>query len=200
MKSIIAVALVVVALASHGAYAACGGGGWKKSKTPDTDSAPTHSSSDTAVVTNSQSTTSQSTTVVKTEPAKAVTPAATQIVTSAPIVDATHKPFDTAQFDAVSAKLGLSEDQWKDVQKAKNDIGDQLNKLLKAQRKAEHKYATCDGDCSSEYNKLNRTTEALKTYDPSHEFDRRLAEILQPSQLQTYEADTKEKVSAVKKG
>ncbi len=199
MKSIVAVALVVVALSSQ-AFAACGGGGWTKPKVAESDNSPTHHTTDTSVVSSPTTVRTEParTTVVTQVPASSIT--TTSPVVSAPVTfDASHKAFDTTQFDAVSAKLGLSEDQWKNVQKAKNDINDDLNKLIKNQRKAEHKYATCDGDCSSEYNKLNRTTEALKSYDATHEFERRLAEILQPSQLQTYESDAKEKVSAVKK-
>ena len=196
MKSMVAAVLVALALFSQSGFAACGGGGWTKPKVADNDSSPARSTTTTSVAPSS------STTVVKSDSRTVVTPAATTTASTPVIIapstfDASHKAFDTAQFDAVSAKLGLSEDQWKNVQKAKSDISDDLNKLIKSQRKAEHKYATCDGDCSSEYNKLNRTTEALKSYDPSQEFDRRLAEILQPAQLQTYQSDSK--TAAVKK-
>ena len=192
MKSIFAAAVVALSLSSHFAFAACGGGGWSKPKpkVAESDNAPAKSS-DTAIVqanNTAKPATTTTTSVVKADAAPVYI-----------VSNAKDKQLDTAQFDAVSAKLGLSEDQWKDVQKAKSDISDELQKLQKNQRKAEHKYATCDGDCSSEYNKLNRTTEALKSYDPLHEFDRRLAEILQPHQLQTYEADSKDKVSAIKK-
>jgi hypothetical protein len=98
---------------------------------------------------------------------------------------------DTAQFDAMSSRLGLSESQRREVDRAKSDILSEIDHLHSAQQAAERKYAVCDGDCASEYNKFSKSSEDLKHYSAEREFDRRLSAILQPSQLQTYQTDAK---------
>ena len=103
------------------------------------------------------------------------------------------KFLDTHNFDDISSKLNLTDAQRKSVERAKSDIADSLTKLQTAQHAAEYKYTACDGDCSREYTALNKCTQDLKSFSPIQEFERRLAEILQPSQLQTYQTEAKDK-------
>ena len=183
------------------AYGACGGGGWKKDSTPQYDSySPPNSKDDStpaskapSVVSPAAHASAPATTPARPAPKNApASPSAapTQFAVSA-LVRTGGKALDTAQFDAMSSKLGLTDMQRKDVDKAKSEIQSELERLRAVHQAAEQKYATCDGDCANEYNKLNKSTEDLKNYSPEKEFERRLTAILQPNQLQTYQSDVK---------
>jgi len=186
MKHVVCSTFVGLLLVSNIAFGACGGGGYKKSKDGN-------SSKDTSTVT---STATGVATNSSTQPQTQTPPASVTQNTPPARQD---KTLDTVQFDAISSKLGLSESQLKDVDKAKLEITAELNRLQNEKDKAEHKYALCDGDCSAEYNKFNATSEALKNYSPKQEFEKRLAAILQPAQLQYYQSDAKETPGQAKK-
>ncbi len=92
----------------------------------------------------------------------------------------------STRFDSLSSQLDLTKNQTKEISKAKSDIDDQNAVLVKAQSKAQSKLDHCNGDCADEKRNLARSTEELKNYNKSTEFDSRLRTILRRSQIETY--------------
>jgi hypothetical protein len=181
MKTMFLWTLVVVLASS--AHAACGGGGWKSSRssTNDTDHHMPEKPSTGSSASTSRSTTTSSSSTSRTTTQEVRYQPATQAAVPAPVAIS----FDTSKFDTNSSKLQLSEDQWKQISRAKVDIRKQIDKLTKEEDKARNKYNNCTGDCEDERNKLVRSGNALRSYDAQREFEARLRSILQERQLQT---------------
>ena len=147
-----------------------------------------------STTTSSKSVTPASVTTTTTASAK---PATTTV--STPVATEVYAvALDSTRFDAASSRLDLSERQWKDINKAKEKVRDQSEKLVKNQNKAQAKYARCTGDCESEMKKLSKTTDELRSYNPNEDFQQRLSSILSSSQMATLQGD-KSAVSDAKK-
>jgi hypothetical protein len=201
MTRSILIALISFVVSANLAYGACGGGGWKK-HAAESDSYTPPSKNDSTQTSSSSTTKATETTKVSTRsspytspnvPVKSSGATLSSTVSSIQItpLPPQGKLLDTAQYDAISAKLGLTIAQRNEVDRAKSEILGEVARLRGEKLAAEKKYAICDGDCSSEYNKLNKAAVDLKNYVPEREFERRLAAILQPNQLQTYRSDAK---------
>ena len=166
-----------IALVAGSASAACGGGGYHPTSTSSTN-APT------AVNVPA---------VVRTSNAPAPTPDAQNV---SYVRSESFASLDSSRFDALSASLQLTGRQLKDISNAKEDIRDESEKLVKAQRKAQSRLDRCSGDCSDEQRRLASANEALQRFDPTREFENRLSSILKPSQADMYRASNQKKASA----
>jgi len=161
-----------VLLVAFSASAACGGGGWHPR---NADAKQTDPSAKPAAAGQSQTPVTQAAPAV-------VRPAVEEVVAVR---------FDSSRFDAVSAKLELTEKQLRKISKAKENITDDSAKLVRNHDKAQSKYASCEGNCDGELRRLRKAADELKAYNPNQEFDKRLEEILHSDQWSAYLSTTK---------
>jgi hypothetical protein len=93
---------------------------------------------------------------------------------------------NTSRFDSASSQMRLSDQQWKDVRVAEDDIRSKARDLSDAKVRAEASYARCTGNCDVERRNLARAQSAYNNFSPSTEFDRRLSAILNDKQMAIY--------------
>jgi len=156
--TIAAFVLFSIACIQFPVSAACGGGGWHKSKSAPVTVAAADPVVDAEYVSHERSSDRS----------------------------ADKMSLDTAHFDSVSSQMRLSERQRSDIRQAEDDIRERVNALYDAKTRAESKYARCTGNCDKERRNRDQANSAYSNFVPNKEFDRRLSSILNDQQLNTY--------------
>lgn len=94
--------------------------------------------------------------------------------------------FDTSRFEALRARLDLNHDQYLEIYKAKQEIGERLEQARRDVARAQTGLDRCHGNCESEKRALAEAQAKLRGIDAKREFDGRLEAVLNESQKQTY--------------